>query len=111
MKTNPGMCERCGQYATNVDSCLCRKFLVRADWLDDIDASTVYAHDAQDAAEKYSKEYDEGGDYPIINAGGDDVTVKSVGTGDEFQFYVKAWSEPTYRASLIGGSAQRFFRA
>ncbi len=93
MKVNPGICKRCGQYATDIDRCMCREFRAWVSWCDDADGETVYAHDAQDAAEKYAKQIDEGGDYPIITAGDDEIRIKNVNTDEKIIFCVTAWLE------------------
>ncbi len=100
-----GFCPRCREYRVfSVDNCLCVEFHV---WLtetgdqagmDEEAGRSIYAHDAEDAAEAFCAQYDrEDGEYGIINDSSAYVMVRG-SDGDVTQFLVEAYPEPVYRA-------------
>lgn len=62
----------------------------------------VYADDAEEAAENYSRTSDEGGDYTIIGNGGcDKLYVRAVEGGEVTVWSIQAEAEPKYYAHQI----------
>jgi hypothetical protein len=67
------------------------------------DGLTVYACDAEEAAEKYAEECDSYGDYTIV--GGAPVTVVVSPLGDEHtvKVFVEGESVPSYTGRVVEG--------
>lgn len=65
-------------------------------------AMLIFADDAQEAAEKFCKQADEGGDYTFITYGEcERVYVQPEGGGDVTVWHVTAEDEPVYTASGV----------
>jgi hypothetical protein len=58
----------------------------------------VPATDAEEAAEEYAEQYDQGGDYTVIGGGSIEVRVVEVRTGVEKWFRVEGEAVPHYMA-------------
>lgn len=64
------------------------------------DWSEVHAHDAEDAASAFAKQYDQNGDYIIIQFGGAVIEVRKRGEEGAFLIDVTAESVPQYHGYL-----------
>jgi hypothetical protein len=62
------------------------------------DPRVMTAHDAEEAAEEYAEEYDQGGDCTVIGGGSIDLRVVEVRTGAEKWFRVEGEAVPHYMA-------------
>lgn len=62
------------------------------------DWTEVYATDAEDAAERFAEEYDQGGDYTIIRDGNAEIEVRRQGSDEAAIFDISAESVPEYTA-------------
>jgi hypothetical protein len=60
--------------------------------------STVYAIDAEEAAEKFCEQYDSDGEYSIVQSGSAEVEVRKPGEDVVTLFGVDAETVPQYRA-------------
>lgn len=103
MSTNWGTCPRCAAYGYLPHDCKAYKCAIEEPgepyWC------TVYALDAERAAEKYADEYDCGGDYTILKQGEAGETYILVRDGENNaaeheRFHVTGEAVPQYRARL-----------
>lgn len=63
------------------------------------DAVTVFAHDAESAAEEYADTMDSESDYEICSGGAAFAKVRAVGSEEETSFVITGEMVPQYRAS------------
>ncbi len=99
--SSSGRCKTCGKFMMYPKSHKCPPAW-RA-WCEDHgeteeDAGTVYAYDAQEAAEEYASDYDIScGDYPLLDSGGSDcICVERDGVVKRFT--IEATTVPQYSA-------------
>jgi hypothetical protein len=100
MMTNWGKCARCGKYAFLPHSC--KEFECALEQGSEPDFGTVWARDAEEAAEAYAEDYDCYGDYTIIQDGDRGTNVVLVREPDSetppLRFHVIGETVPEYHA-------------
>lgn len=97
-------CKVCGEYGWR-DRHRCPPVWVCRMEGEDEDGVETYAHDAERAAEKFAKAYDEDGEYSILRCGGEGYIVVVRAPDDTTEeearrFTIAAESVPTYYARM-----------
>lgn len=101
-------CVTCGawHWSTTTSHKCAPQWLVHVpDWHDDdreAEHATVYAHDAQEAAESWARRHDASGDYTIIGGSPQQVQVRAASGGEWQRFEVVGETVAEYHATEVG---------
>ena len=68
-------CDKCSDYIFSWEKHYCEPFVIEN--MEDGDTSTVHAKYEEDAVERYGTNYNEDGDYPLMNGGALKVRVNN----------------------------------
>jgi len=96
-----GHCPRCREWKLYPEKCRCQRFEVSEPWQDKVEDGqwgSVYAVDAEEAAEKFAETSDcDSGEYSIIRAGSGEIWTRDK-DGNIQKWGITAEAVPTYSA-------------
>lgn len=98
-----GRCPRCKEWKLYPENCRCKRFEVGEPWHDKIEDdqwNSIYAVDAEEAAEKFAETSDcDSGEYSMVRAGSGEIWTRDE-DGDVSKWHITAEAVPTYHARV-----------